>query len=63
MSRVTMANGNNSEKSLESWIWDAACSTIRGAKGAPKYKEFLLPLIFTKRLCNVFDVPSERPGA
>ena len=41
-------------KSLESWIWDAACS-IRGAKDAPKYKDFILPLIFTKRLCDVFD--------
>jgi type I restriction-modification system DNA methylase subunit len=41
-------------KSLESWIWDAACS-IRGAKDAPKYKEFILPLIFAKRLCDVFD--------
>jgi hypothetical protein len=41
-------------KSLESWIWDAACS-IRGAKDAPKFKEFILPLIFTKRLCDVFD--------
>jgi type I restriction enzyme M protein len=46
-----MANPN---KSLESWIWDAACS-IRGAKDAPKYKEFILPLIFAKRLCDVFD--------
>jgi type I restriction enzyme M protein len=41
-------------KPLESWIWDAACS-IRRAKDAPKYKEFILPLIFTKRLCDVFD--------
>ena len=49
-----MANGKNNDKSLESWIWDAACS-IRGAKDAPKYKEFILPLIFTKRLCDVFD--------
>jgi type I restriction enzyme M protein len=45
---------NESDKSLESWIWDAACS-IRGAKDAAKYKEFILPLIFTKRLCDVFD--------
>jgi type I restriction enzyme M protein len=45
---------NNSDKSLESWIWDAACS-IRGAKDAPKYKEYILPLIFAKRLCDVFD--------
>ena len=34
--------------------WDAACS-IRGAKDAPKYKEYILPLIFAKRLCDVFD--------
>ena len=37
------------DKSLETWIWDAACS-IRGAQDAPKYKDFILPLIFTKRL-------------
>jgi type I restriction enzyme M protein len=49
-----MANNGNNDKSLESWIWDAACS-IRGAKDAPKYKEFILPLIFAKRLCDVFD--------
>ncbi len=42
------------DKSLESWIWDAACS-IRGAKDAPKYKDYILPLIFAKRLCDVFD--------
>jgi prevent-host-death family protein len=40
---------SNNGKSLENWIWDAA-----------KYKEFILPefilpLIFTKRLCDVFD--------
>ena len=45
--------GKVENKSLESWIWDAACS-IRGAKDAPKYKDFILPLIFTKRLCDVF---------
>src|SRR5437773_4273925 len=45
---------NTTDKSLESWIWDAACS-IRGAQEAPKFKDFILPLIFTKRLCDVFD--------
>jgi type I restriction enzyme M protein len=49
-----MATNGNNDKSLESWIWDAACS-IRGAKDASKYKEFFLPLIFAKRLCDVFD--------
>ncbi len=51
---MLMASNNGREKSLESWIWDAACS-IRGAKDAPKYKDYILPLIFTKRLCDVFD--------
>ena len=45
---------NGKGKSLETWIWDAACS-IRGAQDAPKYKDFILPLVFTKRLCDVFD--------
>lgn len=42
-----MSNKGNGEKSLESWIWYAACS-IRGAQDAPKYKDFILPLVFTK---------------
>ncbi|MFA6459319.1 MAG: N-6 DNA methylase [Candidatus Paceibacterota bacterium] len=41
-------------KSLEQWIWDAACA-IRGAKDASKFKDYILPLIFVKRLCDVFD--------
>ncbi|MFH1684551.1 MAG: N-6 DNA methylase, partial [Candidatus Margulisiibacteriota bacterium] len=41
-------------KSLENWIWDAACA-IRGAKDAGKFKDYILPLIFVKRLCDVFD--------
>jgi type I restriction enzyme M protein len=44
----------NDDKSLEQWLWDAACS-IRGAKDAPKYKDYILPLVFAKRLCDVFD--------
>ena len=53
-------SGNcSTDKSLESWIWGAACS-IRGAKDAPKYKDFILPLIFAKRLCDVFDDEVDR---
>jgi len=56
-------NGNGEkDKSLESWIWDAACS-IRGAQDAPKYKDFILPLVFTKRLCDVFDDELNRIAA
>lgn len=39
---------------LEQWLWDAACE-IRGATDAPKFKDFILPLIFYKRLSDVFD--------
>lgn len=57
---MTPTSTNN--KPLESWIWDAACS-IRGAKDAPKYKDYILPLIFTKRLCDVFDDELNRIAA
>lgn len=45
---------NGGEKSLESWLWDAACS-IHGIIDAPKYKDYILPIVFAKRLCDVFD--------
>ena len=45
---------NNTDKSIEPWLWDTACS-IRGAKDAPKYKDYILPLVFAKRLCDVYD--------
>ena len=57
-----MAQTIGTDKSLESWIWDAACS-IRGAKDAPKYKDYILPLIFAKRLCDVFDDELNRIAA
>ena len=39
---------------LENWLLNAA-NTIRGASDAPKFKDFILPLIFYKRLSDVFD--------
>jgi type I restriction enzyme M protein len=48
-------NGNYlSINDLEQWLWDAACA-IRGATDAPKFKDFILPLVFYKRLSDVFD--------
>ena len=35
-------------------VWDAACS-IRGAVDAPKFKDYILPLIFIKRISDVFE--------
>ena len=49
-------------KSLEQWLWDAACS-IRGEADAVKYKDFILPLVFVKRLCDVFDDEINRIAA
>ena len=39
---------------LEGWLWSAAC-VVRGAQDAPKFKDFILPLVFFKRLSDVFD--------
>lgn len=47
-------NGNGDSGSLESWLWEAACS-IRGEIEAPKYKDFIIPLVFLKRLNDVFE--------
>jgi hypothetical protein len=47
-----MANHNQNDNSLEQWLWDAACS-IRGAKDVPKYKDYILPLVFTDKLNNL----------
>lgn len=39
---------------LEQWLWDAAC-VVRGPLDAPKFKDYILPLVFLKRLSDVFD--------
>jgi type I restriction enzyme M protein len=52
-----MALNNNRHldlSTLESWLWEAACK-ISGLVDAPKYKDYILPLIFLKRLSDVFD--------
>jgi type I restriction enzyme M protein len=39
---------------LENWLWEAAC-VVRGPVDAPKFKDYILPLVFLKRLSDVFD--------
>ncbi|MTI87645.1 MAG: SAM-dependent DNA methyltransferase [Balneolaceae bacterium] len=39
---------------LSNWLWDAA-SRIRGPVEASKYKDYIQPLIFIKRLSDVFE--------
>ena len=46
-------------KPMEQMLWDAACS-IRGERDAAKFKDYLLPLLFLKRLSDVFDDEIER---
>ncbi len=43
-------------------MWDAA-RVIRGAKGAQRFKDHILPLIFTKLLRGVFDDQLDRIAA
>jgi type I restriction enzyme M protein len=56
---VAVKNNNKQGKmldisALENWLWEAAC-VIRGPVDAPKFKDYILPLIFLKRLSDVFD--------
>jgi len=50
---------SGSTKPMEQMLWDAACS-IRGEKDAAKFKDYLLPLLFLKRLSDVFDDEIDR---
>jgi type I restriction enzyme M protein len=52
--RTPRAASEPTTKPMEQMLWDAACS-IRGEKDAAKFKDYLLPLLFLKRLSDVFD--------
>ena len=43
-----------SQQHLESYLWGAA-TLLRGTIDAGDYKQFIFPLLFYKRLCDVFD--------
>jgi type I restriction enzyme M protein len=47
MTRIT-------QQKLESYLWGAAV-LLRGTIDAGDYKQFIFPLLFYKRLCDVFD--------
>jgi type I restriction enzyme M protein len=47
MTRIT-------QQQLESYLWGAAVF-LRGTIDAGDYKQFIFPLLFFKRLCDVFD--------
>ena len=54
ITRRRTGKASPSTKTMEQMLWDAACS-IRGDKDAAKFKDYLLPLLFLKRLSDVFD--------
>jgi len=47
---------------LENWLWKAAC-VIRGPIDAPKFKDYILPLVFLKRLSDVFEDELQQLGS
>ena len=47
MTRIT-------QQQLESYLWGAAV-LLRGTIDAGDYKQFIFPLLFYKRLCDVYD--------
>ncbi len=59
VTRRRRASKAPSTKPMEQMLWDAACS-IRGEQDAAKFKDYLLPLLFLKRLSDVFDDEIER---
>jgi type I restriction enzyme M protein len=47
MTRITQSQ-------LESYLWGAA-TLLRGYLDAGDYKQFIFPLLFFKRMCDVYD--------
>lgn len=50
-------NGVMTQAELETYLWDAAV-LLRGFIDAGDYKQFIFPLVFFKRLCDVYDEES-----
>jgi type I restriction enzyme M protein len=51
--------GPISQQQLESYLWGAA-TTLRGVIDAGDYKQFIFPLLFFKRLCDIYDEEYQR---
>ncbi len=47
------------QRQLESYLWGAA-TLLRGTIDAGDYKQLIFPLLFFKRLCDVFDEETEQ---
>ncbi|MFN9879274.1 MAG: type I restriction-modification system subunit M N-terminal domain-containing protein, partial [Planctomycetota bacterium] len=47
-------SSRSTQSQLEAYLWGAAV-LLRGYIDAGDYKQFIFPLLFYKRLCDVFD--------
>ena len=47
------------QKSLEKYLWGAA-TLLRGTIDAGDYKQYIFPLLFFKRICDVYDEEFEK---
>ena len=46
------------QQELEKYLWGAA-TALRGTIDAGDYKQYIFPLLFFKRICDVYDEESE----
>ena len=51
---MTGASGRMSQQDLEAYLWGAA-QLLRGLMDAGDYKQYVFPLLFFKRLSDVWD--------
>jgi type I restriction enzyme M protein len=56
---MAMATNLITQQQLESYLWGAA-TLLRGYIDAGDYKQFIFPLLFFKRLCDVYDEEYEK---
>src|SRR3989339_1609970 len=54
-----MIEGNISQKQLESYLWEAA-NLLRGVIDPSEYKSIIFPLMFFKRVSDVYDEEYEK---
>ena len=47
------------QQNLEKYLWGAA-TALRGTIDAGDYKQYIFPLLFFKRICDVYDEEFEK---